>query len=128
MDRQIREELRRVIDQAKRDRLDAFKREQKSMQLAQENRERATRAREKAERLENRRIDEEWHALAAIPPIQPEELIEALVAEPPPAVYVPCAHHALGLRASRLATLDDLKGFPDDLRCPDCRMILDGPA
>lgn len=125
MDRRIREELRRVIDEAKRERLDSFKREQKSMQLAQENRARATRAREKAERLENRRIDEEWHALAAIPPIQPEELIEALVAEPQPAVYVPCAHR--GLRAPRLATGADSGNFPEDFRCPDCRMLLDGP-
>lgn len=125
MDRQIREELRRVIDQAKRERLDAFKREQKSMQLAQENRERATRARVKAEQEENRRIDEEWHAVASIPAIQPEALIEALITEPTPAVYVPCAHR--GLRAPRLATGADAGCFGDDFRCPDCRMLLDGP-
>lgn len=37
-----------------------------------------------------------------------------------------CSHR--GLRAPRLADWEDLGNFPSELRCPDCRMILDGPA
>lgn len=121
LDRQVREELRATIDQARRVRIETQERRDSELREMEESRTARNRAERERRRAEVKaKADAELLAAEAKTKADTEAaaLIEAIV-------LGPCHPD---LRATRLATWEDVGKFPEDLRCPRCRMILDGPA